>query len=166
MTFPLTATTLEPAKQETDVASKDAETHYQAMAHALKQLGQSLGPGASDDPSTRIRNVQAAVRTMREVLMHHQALTEEEGGKTPEATSHKPALIPESERLVAQHADMLRRADELDREVELQLAFEEFDAELIHLEALVLRDLVRAHLWRANSLAYEAYFRVEGGEGG
>lgn len=140
--------------------------HYQAMAVALTRLDRSVARGGPGDPASRIRGIQSAARAIQEVLARHQLLTEEAGGVIQEATTEKPSLIPESERLRQQHADMLRRAYELDREVDLQIAFEETDVELLRLEALVLRDMLRAHLRRANALMYEAYVRVEGGEGG
>jgi hypothetical protein len=140
--------------------------HYQAMAQALAELDASVARGASGDPASRIRGMQSAVRAIQAVLARHQLLTEDAGGVIQDATSEKPSLIPESERLKLQHNDMLRRAFELDREVDLQLAFEDTDVELLRLEGLVLRDMLRAHLRRANSLMYEAHVRVEGGEGG
>jgi hypothetical protein len=140
--------------------------HYQAMAYALLQLDRSLARGGPGTPVSRIRDIQSAARAIQEVLARHQLLTEEAGGVIQKATTEKPSLIPESKRLKQQHADMLRRAYELDREVELQIDFEETDVELLRLEGLVLRDMLRAHLRRANSLMYEAYVRVEGGEGG
>ncbi len=142
------------------------DTHYQEMAQTLAQLDRSTARETPEDPLSRIRGIQSAARMMQEVLARHQLRTEEAGGAIPEAASQKPALISESERLKQQHADMLRRAYELDRDVDLQFAFEEFDAELLRLDALVLRDMLRAHLRRANSLMYEAFVRVEGGEGG
>lgn len=153
-----------PAREE-ELASAQ-EDHYQAMAQALTQLDRSAARGGPGDPKSRIRSIQSAARAIQEVLEQHQLLTEEAGGVIEEATTEKPSLIPESERLKLQHADMLRRAYELDREVELQIAFQDTDVELLRLEALVLRDMLRAHLRRANSLLYEAYVRVEGGEGG
>ena len=148
------------------VAVAQPDEHYRALVDALSHLDEAAEPGAGDGEAVRLRHMQSAARATRDVLEQHQLLAEEEGGLIADATGQKPALIPESERLKQQHAEMLRRANDLDREVELQFAFDEFDVELLRLETVVLRDVLRAHLRRADSLLYEAYVRVEGGEGG
>jgi hypothetical protein len=146
------------------MAVPEADSHYRALIEALNQLDEAAEPGRGDEAS-RLRRIQSAAQTTQDVLAEHQLLAEDQGGFIEEATGQKPALIPESERLKRQHAEMLHRANELRREVDLQFAFDEFDVELLRLETVVLRDILRAHLRRADSLLYEAYFRVEGGEG-
>jgi hypothetical protein len=142
------------------------EAHYQAMALGLAALDRAVDRNAPGPADARVKAIRAAAQSMQQLLATHQLLTEEADGTIHRATAEKPALLAESERLMDQHADMLRRAYELDREAELQLAFDEFDVELLRLEAIVMRDMLRAHLRRANTMMYEAYVQVEGGEGG
>lgn len=83
----------------------------------------------------------------------------------PDATAKKPGLMAARKRLEHEHADMLHRAAEIEFEAERQLAAQDFNVELLRLEARVLHDIL-LHMARTDSLIYEAYFQLEGGEGG
>ncbi len=139
---------------------------YVELKRARKQLDEAVAQEPGGSEPEWLRRLQAASRSLFEVLEQHQSVTEEEGGTLPEATSRKPGLMAVSKRLQREHTDMLHRANEIDQEVERQFAFQEFRVELLRREVAVLRDILELHLQRAGSVMYEAYFRVEGGEGG
>lgn len=139
---------------------------YEALKRTRKQLDEAVGQEPGEDEAAWLRRVQAAAGSLFEVLEQHQLLAEEKGGTLLDATGQKPGLIAESKRLERDHTEMLHRATEIDDEVERQFAFQEFDIELLGLKAAGLRDILQLHLLRVDSLMYEAYFRLEGGEGG
>ena len=139
---------------------------YVALTRAREQLDEAVAQEPGNAEPAWLRRLQTAARSLFEVLEQHQHLAEEEGGTLSEATGQKPGLMAESKRLKGEHTDMLHRANEIDEEVERQFAFQEFGIELLRRKAAVLRDILQLHLLRADSLMYEAYFRLEGGEGG
>ena len=139
---------------------------YAALADAQQMLANLTEPAAVEDSREWITEIQRSAANLHDVLVEHCKEAEDRDGILAAATDEKPALIPESAHLVDEHAEMMRRARDLVHEAETQAAFDDFDIELIRLKAAILRDMVRVHLHRSGSLTYEAYFRVEGGEGG
>lgn len=137
---------------------------YQALTRANEVLGDLISrpPGSPD----WVREVQHSASTVFDILHQHQAAAEGADGILRDVAEHRPALVPQSDHLASVHGQMLEYARDLQREAESQLSAEDFDFELIRLKATVLRDLVRLHLREAGVLTYEAYYRVEGGQGG
>ncbi len=138
---------------------------YNALTLANEALGDLLSREVADGAAW-VRDVRGAAGKVFEALNQHQAHAEGEEGILHDATERRPALVPLSEHMTREHEQMLHHAREIQREAEFQLASEDFDLELIRLKAAVLRSLVQLHLREAGSLTYEAYYRVEGGEGG
>ncbi len=142
-----------------------AQETYAALLSAEAALEEVVG-AIPEDESAWLRSVQQAVRELGDVLRRHRHLQEDEGGTIPEAVALKPALVPETARLKREHVDMLHRVNEIDRGIDRQFAFQDFDVELLRREAAILHAILELHLLRADALVYEAYFREEGGEGG
>lgn len=140
--------------------------HYEALKSRLVELDEILEGDWSADERAWLEAVEAAARVLFETLEQHQHVSETEGGLLPSATDLKPRLIPESEHVKDEHAEMLHRAGELQNTAALQVASGDFDAEAVCLDMTILRTILQAHLGRVDALMYDAYFRVEGGEGG
>ncbi len=140
--------------------------HYEALKTRLIELDEVLARDWKADERAWLEAVEATARGLFEMLEQHQHISETEGGLLPSATDLKPGLIPESERVKEEHAEMLHRAGELQSTAALQVASDDFDAEAVSLDMTVLRIMLQAHLGRVDALMYDAYFRVEGGEGG
>ncbi len=147
-------------------AHQVADRAYDALADAQALLDRLIESARGMDDRAWIDEVQQTAEDLHDVLIEHCRESEEQDGILAAATGAKPALIPESEHLIDEHTDMIRHAQDLAREAENEAAFDDVDIELIRLKASVLRDLVRVHLHRSGVLTYEAYYRVEGGEGG
>lgn len=143
-----------------------ADRAYGALASAQELLDRLIAMERPGDDRAWMAEIQRTAEELQDTLIEHCSEAEERDGILAAATDEKPSLIPESAHLIDEHAEMIRHARDLAREAEMQAAFEDFDAELVRLKAMVLRDMVRVHLHRSGSLTYEAYFRVEGGEGG
>lgn len=138
---------------------------YNALTLANEALGGLLSQEVAIGAAW-MREVRVAAGKVFDALNQHQAHAEGAEGILHDATEHRPALVPLSKHMAREHEQMLHHAREIHREAELQLASEDFDFELVRLKAAVLRSLVQLHLREAGSLTYEAYYRVEGGEGG
>lgn len=139
---------------------------YGALADAQQILQRLLESVRDADDREWAGEIQRTAERLYDVLIEHSQEAEHQGGIIAAVTGEKPALIPESEHLIDEHAEMIRRSLDLAREAEMQAAFDDFDVEVIRLKAALLRDMVHMHLHRSGVLTYEAYFRVEGGEGG
>ncbi len=137
-----------------------------ALTEARDHLKEAAARQATGDELSWLERVRTAARLVFDALEQHRGLAEEEGGVLADATERKPGLMPTSQRLEHEHADMLHRAGEIEIEAERQLMSEDFDIGLVRLQATVLRDILLLHIVRADSLQYEAYLREEGGEGG
>lgn len=142
-----------------------AQETYAALLRAEAGLEEVVGAIPADE-SAWLRSVQRAVRELGDALGRHRHLHEGEGGTIPQAVALKPALVPDTARLKHEHIDMLHRVNEIDRGIDRQFAFQDFDVELLRREAAILHAILELHLLRADALVYEAYFREEGGEGG
>jgi hypothetical protein len=140
--------------------------NYEELKRALSELADAVtgDPGANE--TGWLKRVQSAARSLFGALEEHEDVSEEEGGTLPAMTGQKPALMAERKRLEREHIDMLHRAEEIEEEIERQLSFEDFNIELVRLEGTILRDILQLHLLRTDTLMYEAFFRVEGGEEG
>lgn len=138
---------------------------YRGLTLASEALARLLSQ-ETDGGAAWVGDVRSAANTVFEALTQHQSHAEGEDGILRDVTEHRPALVPQSEHMAREHAQMLHHARELQREAESQLASEDFDLEMIRLKATVLRDIVQLHLREAGKLTYEAHYRVEGGEGG
>lgn len=145
----------------------DPTEDHNALKQARAQLDEAVSQEPGQEPEGWLRRVQEAGRALFDALYAHQYMAEEdEQGTLPQATNEKPALMALSKRLEHEHADMLHRAAELEEEAERQIAFQDYNTDLVRLEAIVLRDVLLLHLLRTDTLLYEAYFQVEGGEEG
>jgi hypothetical protein len=113
-----------------------------------------------------LQRVQQAAQELFRTVETHQDTTEEEGGTLVNVTVRKPGLMFARQRLEHEHADLLHRLSEIDLEAERQIAAQDFNLDLIRLQVQALRDILLLHLARTNALLFEAYIRVEGGEGG
>lgn len=153
---------------ETGASSEQAEAgqDYTDLKTSLDHLADAIDREPSNDEARWLRGIQAAAHSLFDSLQHHEDVTEEEGGILPEMTGQKPGLMAERERLEREHTEMLHRAEEVEEEVDRQFSFDEFNTELIRLEASILRDILRLHLLRTDASMYEAYFQIEGGESG
>lgn len=140
--------------------------HYEALKLRLNELDEVLARDWLADERTWLEAVEATARVLFETLQQHQHVSENEGGLLPSATGLKPGLIPESERVKGEHGEMLHRAADLQSTVAFQVASDDFDVEVVGLDLTVLRAMLQAHLLRVDALMHDAYFRVEGGEGG
>lgn len=121
-------------------------------------------PPLADGRAAWAARIQAAARDIYAIVDGHRAVFEAEHGPLSDLAALKPGLISSIERRQREHLDMLYRAREIDITVERETAFDDFNVELLRLEAAILRDVLRIHLLRANTLVYEAYFIDEGGE--
>lgn len=133
---------------------------------AWAQLAEVAAGTQIDEEPAFLQAARVAARAVYNEVDQHRGESEEEGGWLPAATGEKPGLMNASQRLEHEHADMLHRALEIEVESERQLAAQDYNVELVQLQAAVLRDIIRLHVARADTLIYEAYFRTEGGEGG
>jgi hypothetical protein len=140
--------------------------HYAAMRSACDRLDAAIADTDPQDEHAWAERVQKAARTVFIAIERHREITEGPDGTLADMSQQKPALVNQVERQHREHLEMLQRAKEIDTEVERQIAFQEFNLELLRLEASVLRDTLRLHIYRADALLYEAYFREEGGEEG
>lgn len=140
--------------------------HYEALKSCLIHLDEALARDWRADERTWLEDVEATARELFEILEQHQRISETEGGLLPSATDLKPGLIAESERVKEEHGEMLHRTGTLQSKAALQVASDDLDAEAVGLDITVLRTMLQAHLGRVDTLMYDAYFRVEGGEGG
>ncbi len=139
---------------------------YEALMQANEALSGLISRTPGSSAATWVREVRHAASTVFDALHQHQAHAEGDDGILHDVTEKRPALVPQSAQMAQEHEHMLHYARELQREAELQLASEDFDLELVRLKASLLRDIVQLHLREAGALTYEAYYRVEGGEGG
>lgn len=133
---------------------------YEALDRAIELL-----PAAADRASWAA-GLGAAARDIFAVIEQHRALFDDEHGPLADLAVLKPGLINSIQRRQREHLEMLHRAREIDVTAERATAFDDFNVDLLVLEARILRDVLRLHLLRANALVYEAYFRDEGGEDG
>src|SRR5690606_9225467 len=101
------------------------------------------------DERTWTVDIQHSAERLYDVLIEHSTEAEDQGGIIAAVTEEKPALIPESEQLIDEHAEMIRRSLDLAREAEMQAAFDDFDVDMIRMKAELLRDMVRMHLHRS-----------------
>ncbi|NJD64982.1 MAG: hypothetical protein FIB00_07030 [Chloroflexi bacterium] len=147
-------------------SSPSESLHYEALKSRLIELDEVLARDWKADERRWLEAVEATARVLFSILEQHQNVSETEGGLLVSATDLKPGLIPESERVKDEHAEMLRRASDLQSMAALQIVSDDFDAEAVCLEMTILRTILQAHLGRVDTLMYDAYFRVEGGEGG
>lgn len=124
----------------------------------------------SDEPGEEgagwLGRVQHAAQVLALTIEEHRKWTEEGNGTLVRATDQKPGLMPLREQLEQEHTDLLVRIAELDGEVAYQAAAEDFHPALVRLEARIIQDILLLHLMRTNTMLFEAYVRVEGGEGG
>lgn len=153
----------------TETGTNDGQSasrrNYEELTRAREDIHEALAQEPGHDKEAWLRRVLAAVRSFSETLKQHQHLSEEEGGTFTEAAGEKPALLSAIRGLEREHADMLFRAGKIEQEVEREFAFQEFKVDLVRLEVTALHDILHLHLVQADWLAYDAYFRVEGGEG-
>lgn len=140
--------------------------HYEALRSRLIELDEVLARDWKADERTWLKAVEATARVLLGTLEQHQHISEAAGGLLPSATGLKPGLIPESERVKEEHAEMRHRAGQLQSTAALQVASDDLDAEAVCLDMTILRTILQAHLGRVDALMYDALFRVEGGEGG
>jgi hypothetical protein len=140
--------------------------HYEALKHRLNELDEVLERAGNADERTWLNGLAMTAEALFQVLQQHQYVSESEGGLLPSATGLKPGLIPESDRVKGEHDEMLHRAADLQSKVAFQVASDDFDTEALRLDLTVLRTMLQAHLGRVDALMHDAYFRVEGGEGG
>lgn len=145
---------------------EQAALNFDRLMEARRHLDEATARETAGTETAWLRHVRTAARQLFQVIDEHQGLSEEEGGMLVDATAEKPGLMPSRERLEYEHADMLHRLAEVEVEVQRQLASEDFYVELVRLQSQVVRDILLLHLARTNSLLFEAYIRVEGGEGG
>lgn len=138
---------------------------YDELVTAGQQLDDVLSeePGGAGADAWCLR-LGAAAESTYTAIDTHRAGAEGPDGALADILVRKPALAFHAERQRREHAELYHRAKELSEEIERQLAFGEADSEVLRLEALVLRESLRLHVYRAISLLYEAYFRDEGGE--
>lgn len=136
------------------------------LMRARQALEEAATRTVGDDEPTWLAQVQSAARALFLVIEQHQQVAEEEEGTLVDATAQKPGLMSLRRRLEHEHADMLHRLSEIDVEVERQIASQDFNIDLVRLEAQVVRDILLLHVVRTDSLVFDAYFQVEGGEGG
>lgn len=130
-----------------------------------KLLGEAKERTPGDDPTEWLEGVRSAARELFRIIEAHQYSSENDGGKLSNMTARKPGLMHDRQRLEHEHADMLRRLSEIEVETERQIAAEDYNIDLVRLQVRVLRDILLLHVTRTYSLLYEAYVRVEGGEG-
>lgn len=107
-----------------------------------------------------------ASRMFFEAVKQHRDATEAPGGALEAVATIKPALTRQIERQRREHDELLMKAEELEHEVREELAFDRLDVDTHRLAAVILRESLRLHIYRATNLLYEAYFQEEGGEEG
>lgn len=139
---------------------------YESLKTAVELLENLLSRMPGEGDTAVLLELQTTADNLFQALHTHQGSAESDDGLLPDLVSRKPELMPQSDELTRDHAEMLSRATELQREAAQQLASEDFDLEIIQMKAGLLRDITRLHLRKSDTLTYEAYLRVEGGEGG
>jgi hypothetical protein len=137
------------------------DSHPELSVILDRLTGVAAAP-TTDQPGW-VAEVQAAAREAVDALQAHTVTSEAEGGILPEMTGRKPSLMASRARLEHEHTDMLHRAEEIEIEAERQLAFEDYNVELLRLQVGILRDILHLHLLRTDALVFEAFFRDEGG---
>lgn len=139
---------------------------YQSLRRAVELLESLMArmPATGDD--ALLKEVHSTAGVLFQALNEHTHSAESREGFLPDLVSMKPNLLPQSEQLEQQHAEMLSRAIELQREAEIQIANHDYDLELIQMKARTLKEITRLHLRESDTLTFEAHLRVEGGEGG
>ncbi|MDZ7726919.1 MAG: hypothetical protein U5Q44_01275 [Dehalococcoidia bacterium] len=137
---------------------------YDELVTAGQQLDDVLAEETGTGADAWCLRLGAAAEATYAAIDTHRSGAEGPDGALADILVRKPALAFHAERQRREHAELYHRAKELSEEIERQLAFGETDPEVLRLEALVLRESLRLHVYRAVSLLYEAYFRDEGGE--
>lgn len=138
---------------------------FRTLVEASQQLGRAAAQEVADGPDAWLENVREAAQHLFEIIEGHQVRTEQPGGTLANVTVRKPGLMHARQRLEHEHADMLHRLRELDVEAERQIAAHDYNLEIVRLQVQVLRSILALHLARTDTLLYETYMRVEGGEG-
>ena len=154
---------------ETDPATTTGhpvEEQRGALRSACDELDKALSEQNPADEAVWVRELQTLMQSIMETLEAHREAWEGVDGALAELILEKPGLRHEVERQEQEHSEMLARVNHIDTYAGRQLEFDEFNLELLRLEAAVVRALLRLHLFRSDDLVYEAYFRVEGGEQG
>lgn len=141
------------------------QSDFEEIMRGRELLGEAKERTPGDDPTEWLQGVRHAARELFRIIESHQGSSEDEGGTLSNLTARKPGLMHDRQRLEHEHADMLHRLVEIDVETERQIASHDYNIDLVRLQVRVLRDILLLHLTRTYSLLYEAYVRVEGGEG-
>lgn len=154
------------SEQDSATTQRTRHDHYAMLRSACERLDAVLAETDPADERAWAERVQKSARTVFVAMERHQEATEGEDGVLADMRNQKPGMEHQFQRQEREHTELLQRAKEIDTEVERQIAFQEFNMELLALESAVLRDTLRLHVYRADALLYEAYFRDEGGEEG
>lgn len=133
-----------------------------SLEGVLTALSGIVAAPATDRPGW-VREARSVARAAFEAFRGHAAESEAEGGFLPEVTGRKPGLMATRERLAHEHTDMLHRAEEIETEAGRQLAFDDYNVELLRLQLCILRDILQLHILRSDDVLFEAFFRDEGG---
>ena len=139
---------------------------YQSLIRALELLESLLARMPANGDDALLNEIHSVAGVLFKALHEHQHSAESHDGILPDLVELKPGLLPQSDQLEREHAEMLSRAIELQLEAARQTANHDYDLELIQMKAQLLRDITRLHLRESDTLTFEAHLRVEGGEGG
>ncbi len=160
---------------EDDIAEREAAARagtmpriqaHDAMERSAQLLDAVLESYPAEDTVAWGLRLRHAARMLSEAVKQHRDATEAEGGALQTLAQVKPALVRQIERQRREHFELLLKAEELEHEVREQIAFDRLDGDTARLAALILRESLRLHIYRATNLLYEAYFQEEGGEEG
>lgn len=139
---------------------------HDALTRSAELMDSVLESDPEPDPVAWGHQLRHATRLYFEAVKQHRDATEAEGGALDALALIKPALMRQLDRQRREHHELLLKAEELEDEVREQLAFARLDTDTARIAALVLRESLRLHMYRATNLLYEAYFQEEGGEEG
>lgn len=142
---------------------EDAREYDGKLREACERLHQAQQKQAEDSEEWS-RELQEAVQGVMEALEQHAELSEAPDGPLAEISERKPHLLHEVDRQKQEHGEMLERADLINEKVARSHWFQQWDVDILRLEAKVLHDMLRLHLVRGDDMVYEALFRDEGGE--
>lgn len=164
-----------PAVPDESVAEREAAARagtmpriqaHDAMERGAELLDRVLAEDGAEDPIAWGHRMRHAARMLFEAVKQHRDATEAPGGALEALAALKPALVRQLERQRREHHELLVKAEELENEVREELAFDRLDVDTHRLAAVILRESLRLHIYRATNLLYEAYFQEEGGEEG
>ena len=143
---------------------RDPRTSQQdALRRARRLLEDAITRHAGDDEWAR--NLLVALEKVRRVFRLHVSEAEAEDGSLNEILTMKPQLSKRVALLQGEHQSLGDEIAVLCAQVAEQVDSTKMDVEGLRLDSGRILDRLRLHQAKGIDLVYEAFLRVEGGEG-